>query len=121
MPPRRLQRQRTLGWRASQVSKNQNGYAMITRETVYGNPYVVTISAQPINGKEPIRPPEFYAALRREEKRLAVELFNDYAVDYLKVNPTWLEPLRGKDLFCSCPVDQPCHGDVLLQLANDVI
>ena len=26
--------------------------------------------------------------------------------------------LRGKDLACWCPLDQPCHADVLLELAN---
>ena len=26
--------------------------------------------------------------------------------------------LRGKDLACWCPLDQPCHSDVLLELAN---
>ena len=25
--------------------------------------------------------------------------------------------LRGKDLACWCPLDQPCHADVLLELA----
>lgn len=29
-----------------------------------------------------------------------------------------LEPLRGKDLACWCPLDQPCHADALLILAN---
>lgn len=29
-----------------------------------------------------------------------------------------LEPLRGHDLACWCPLDQPCHADVLLELAN---
>lgn len=28
-----------------------------------------------------------------------------------------LEPLRGKDLVCCC-APQACHGDVLLELAN---
>jgi hypothetical protein len=27
--------------------------------------------------------------------------------------------LAGRDLACWCPLDQPCHADVLLQLAND--
>lgn len=27
-------------------------------------------------------------------------------------------PLRGKNLACFCPLDQPCHADVLLELAN---
>lgn len=26
--------------------------------------------------------------------------------------------LRGKNLACWCPLDQPCHADVLIQLAN---
>jgi hypothetical protein len=26
--------------------------------------------------------------------------------------------LAGRDLACWCPLDQPCHADVLLQLAN---
>jgi hypothetical protein len=26
--------------------------------------------------------------------------------------------LRGKDLACWCPLNQPCHADVLLELAN---
>ena len=27
--------------------------------------------------------------------------------------------LRGKDLACWCPLDQPCHADILLEIAND--
>lgn len=27
--------------------------------------------------------------------------------------------LAGRDVACSCPLDQPCHGDVLLAVAND--
>jgi hypothetical protein len=26
--------------------------------------------------------------------------------------------LAGKDLVCWCPLDEPCHADVLLQIAN---
>ena len=26
--------------------------------------------------------------------------------------------LRGKDLACWCPLDAPCHADVLLDIAN---
>jgi hypothetical protein len=28
------------------------------------------------------------------------------------------QELRGKDLMCFCALDQPCHADVLLELAN---
>jgi hypothetical protein len=30
-----------------------------------------------------------------------------------------IEPLRGKNLACWCRLDQPCHADVLLELANE--
>ena len=29
-----------------------------------------------------------------------------------------VSPLRGKNLACFCPLDHPCHADVLLELAN---
>lgn len=29
-----------------------------------------------------------------------------------------LAPLQGRDLMCWCALDQPCHADVLLELAN---
>ena len=29
-----------------------------------------------------------------------------------------IEALKGKDLACWCPLDQPCHADILLELAN---
>ena len=32
--------------------------------------------------------------------------------------PLELAELRGKDLVCWCPLDRPCHADVLLELAN---
>lgn len=27
--------------------------------------------------------------------------------------------LRGKDLACWCPLDAPCHADILLEIANN--
>ena len=47
----------------------------------------------------------------------------DQAVDFYRrlvaIHPPGnLESLRGKNLACWCPLDQPCHADVLLQLAN---
>lgn len=29
-----------------------------------------------------------------------------------------IEELRGRNLACWCPLDAPCHADVLLKLAN---
>lgn len=30
-----------------------------------------------------------------------------------------ISELRGKNLACWCPLDQPCHADVLLDIANE--
>jgi hypothetical protein len=36
-----------------------------------------------------------------------------------EVAPLWdVTPLRGKNLACFCALDQECHADVLLELAN---
>jgi hypothetical protein len=32
--------------------------------------------------------------------------------------PVYLGPLKGKNLACFCGLDEPCHGDVLLEIAN---
>jgi hypothetical protein len=38
---------------------------------------------------------------------------------FAKVTPDDVrEQLAGRDLACWCPLDQPCHADVLLELAN---
>jgi hypothetical protein len=46
--------------------------------------------------------------VRRYQRQLEVLPFPAVALD----------ELRGKDLVCWCPLDQPCHADVLLRLAN---
>lgn len=49
----------------------------------------------------------------------AVEWFRWYLSEF---SPEWLEkylaPLRGKNLACWCKPGDPCHADVLLELAN---
>jgi hypothetical protein len=34
--------------------------------------------------------------------------------------PDKLAELRGKNLACWCPLNKPCHADVLLEIANGV-
>lgn len=52
----------------------------------------------------------------------AVDLFRRFMDAHKAANPTdfrnWLVPLRGKNLACWCKPGQPCHADVLLELAN---
>jgi hypothetical protein len=50
--------------------------------------------------------------------REAIDRFRAYAINKSSFERDWLEPLRGKSLACWCQLDQPCHADVLLELAN---
>ncbi|MDG6918385.1 MAG: DUF4326 domain-containing protein [Nitrososphaerota archaeon] len=48
----------------------------------------------------------------------SVKLFRGYANKRLLSEPDWLEPWRGLNVACFCPVSEECHGDVVLELAN---
>lgn len=54
-----------------------------------------------------------------EARGVAVRLFREALVeDRLPFTTADLGELAGHDLACWCPLDQPCHADVLLELAN---
>lgn len=98
--PVRIQRQRTKGW------KMPEGAVYVGRPTRFGNdilPSMLGADDRPIGLKR--------AVLLH---RYAMERFADHSPDA----PDWFAPLRGHDLACWCPLGQPCHADVLLELAN---
>lgn len=47
----------------------------------------------------------------------AVDMFR-HITDNPELVKTIQDELAGKNLACWCPLDQPCHADVLLELAN---
>ena len=75
------------------------GAVYIGRPTKYGNPFSLStysrVAAVEAYRIHLARHPELVEAARRE--------------------------LAGRDLACFCPLDQPCHGDVLLELANGLL
>lgn len=93
MAPKRIQRKRTKGW------KMPENAVSVTRPGRYGNPFHIQMpmvdSVESVLGR-----------------------FTEYAVTRMNNEPTWLEPLRGKDLACWCKEGSPCHADILLGLAN---
>lgn len=105
MTPQRIQRRRTKGWRMPE------GVVYVGRGTKWGNPYPAG-SMVKLDG-------DTWAVLNRES---AVDLYSLH----LEARPYGRQSLasqaaaelRGKDLACWCPLDQPCHADVLLELAN---
>jgi hypothetical protein len=91
----RIQRRRTRGW------KMPEGAVYVGRPTKWGNPWIVD---------------------HNYDAASIVAQYRAWMIGYYC--DTWCpekpEPgeLRGKDLVCWCPLDQPCHADVLLELAN---
>ena len=101
--PKRIQRKRTKGWRMPK------GAVYVGRPTKWGNPYNIGDPA-PITG-DPMDRADVVEAYRFEAS--CADIFNGaaYTKEVQRV-------LRGKDLACWCPLDQPCHADVLLDIAN---
>lgn len=48
-----------------------------------------------------------------------IQKFRLYATQRLIKERDWLVPLVGKDLVCYC-APMPCHGNVIIELINDL-
>ena len=104
--PYRIQRKRTKGWRMPPNT------VYVGRLSKWGNRLRVGI----------------WRDFTRADR---VECFKDWVEGRLTLNATYwgntfgtelrkaaCHELRGKNLACWCPLDQPCHADVLLEIAN---
>lgn len=107
--PKRIQRKRTKGWRMPE------GAVYVGRPGKWGNPFTV--------GGAWVERSEAVAMYRDLIERIASgttepwmqddrSVWNRYIKTYIR------DELAGKDLACWCPLDQPCHADVLLEIAN---
>ena len=98
--PERIQRKRTKGWRMPPNA------IYVGRGTKWGNPFAIGEKGPFVNPRRTV-----------QNAAEAVALFRQWHKFPVAVGPAIAE-LRGKDLACWCPLDQPCHADVLLELAN---
>lgn len=92
--PQRIQLKRTKGWRMPPNT------VKVDRSTGYGNPFLA--KDWPGGATEAV-----------ERFRNMVEGFTEERS--VREN---IEALRGKNLACWCKPGEPCHADVLLELAN---
>jgi hypothetical protein len=90
--PERIRLSRAKGWR------KPVGAAVVSRPSRWGNPF-------PVDGDEV---PDRAASVARYRAWAATD----------PPELADVEVLRGRDLACWCPLDGPCHADVLLELAN---
>ena len=98
---KRIQRKRTKGW------KMPANAVYVGRPTLFGNPW--RVSHRKFSGR-----PLAHTCTSAAQ---AVAAFRGYVL----ASPRLMilaRSLRGKDLACWCPLDQPCHADVLLEIAN---
>jgi hypothetical protein len=93
--PARIQLRRSKGWR------KPAGAVVVARPSRWGNPFRVGVDGDRVAcvaayrwALEQGELPFTIAAVRRE--------------------------LAGRDLACWCPLDQPCHADVLMEVAAGV-
>jgi len=91
------------------------GAVYVGRGTAWGNPYII---GHIIAGYGAWVALDSQCCPRAVvTRRLAVELFRAMVIAEGMVQRLQ-RGLRGRDLVCWCPPDQPCHADVLLELAN---
>lgn len=112
MKPHRVQRKRTKGWRMPENTVS------VTRPGRWGNPWHVGMVACGCRSVGECS----HNSFRCDTAADAVAAFRSWITDVLANGngrmKADLPSLRGKNLACYCPLDQPCHADVLLELAN---
>ncbi len=104
--PKRIQRERSRGWRMPE------GAFYVGRPGPWGSPFTI---GQCVVTTDGLAPGGVRVVIDLE---LSLELYQRWAEHQVSVGALRLEELRGKDLVCWCGLDQACHADILLELAN---
>jgi Domain of unknown function (DUF4326) len=105
--PIRIQRKRTRGFRLPPNT------VCVNRPTRYGNPFVV--------GTYQKHPLAHLGSVLVRDSHHAQVLFKEWLVvtaEGQKLARRAKDQLRSKNIACFCGLDDDCHGDVLLELAN---
>lgn len=120
--PQRVQMSRQRPWRAQHPDA-----VIVARPSKWGNPYKVDqrwsggATGGPVYVVRP-EPAVAYAKHHYHDETAATEravhLYRTYLTERLERESLTIAELSGRDLACWCPLDQPCHADVLLELAN---
>lgn len=112
--PVRVQRKRTPGWRMPENT------VYVGRPTKWGNPFIVTGGGE--RGRE-LAVKAFRELVAKGEWNSIppVELLIRRSSNKVTTIDEVRRELRGKNLSCWCPLNQPCHADVLLEIANSEV
>src|SRR3954451_2908965 len=118
-PPHRIRLSRRKGWRKPE------GAIVVARPTRWGNPFSVQRFGRPTAVRlfavaaRGTWDPSLLSSLECSDVQRVLR-DRDAWLQRLGGDPTELarSELRGHDLACWCSLDQPCHADVLLELAT---
>jgi len=108
MTPQRIQLSRAKGWR-----KPPNT-VVVSRPSKWGNPYRLAAWNKPTAATRAV----LVALFRRDLRSTITDPWGSAHTLEFRTIAESLPELTGKNLACWCPLDQPCHADVLLELAN---
>ena len=110
--PRRVQSGHT------RFGRSRAGAIVVDRPSSWANPFIVVTSGDPPAPQ----------AVVTERRAQCVSMFRTWLQDPDSVwaegagRARWIvehvRELRGHDLACRCPLGEPCHADVLLEMAN---
>ncbi|WP_347311406.1 DUF4326 domain-containing protein [Defluviimonas sp. SAOS-178_SWC] len=104
----RVQLRRTKGWRMPENT------VKVDRSTQWGNPFAIGTIRCSGKGKT-------FLEETVTSREVSMRFFRDLLSYRRRPYPTDEEiktKLRGKNLACWCPLGEPCHADVLLEIAN---
>jgi len=70
----------------------------VGRPTKWGNPFIL---------------------VDEEDREGVLRSYENWLRLMLSKDSHFLDELRGKDLACWCPLDKPCHADVILKILKE--
>jgi len=123
--PKRIQMSRQHPWRADNPDA-----VIVARPSRWGNPFDVktygldlalALYKQALSGNwspsllDQSKPDAYWDSTYRLTQAFRERLGSSAPIEIAK----WY--FNSKDIACWCPPDQPCHADVLLELANGVV
>lgn len=116
MKPQRIQRKRVKGYDMQAASPNSLPVVSVTRPGKWGNPYRVIGQ----DGHWFVFDGELFLCFEKKEQAVecSIDLYREYIAHEHNSGRLNVNDLRGKNLACFCKEGDPCHGDVLLALAN---
>lgn len=125
MTPRRIQLRRTKGYRKPE------GAVVVSRPSRWGNPCRVWVDKGHVWADAPwwgmaVEQDDMATARLIAASALRRHLWahrDGHAIcgpvcDVYPAEEEIRSALAGRDLACWCPLDEPCHADVLLEVAN---